>query len=218
MRTSMRMRSGFTLGAMSTASSPLLAANTSYPAKRKVKATKSRISRSSSAINIFAIDSSLCFVHRQGKGERTSFARNACTFHPDTTFMHIHNLFNDGETQTGSRRCQYQRMLTTVEAFKYAILIFERDAHAIILHVHLHLVPAIQRMDLHQNRSIFGGVMIGVINEITHNLADTFYITIHTREFLRRVERQRHRLVLFLRATQNITNHILRYFAQVDRL
>src|SRR6266545_2701260 len=168
-RTSIRMRSGFTLGAISTASSPFAAANTSYPAKRKVKATRSRISRSSSAINIFAIHSSLCFVNRQGEGERASLSRDACTSHPDTTFMHVYDLFNDGETQTSSRCCQNEWMFTTIEAFKYAILIFERDPYAIVLNVHLYFVPTVHCMDLHKDRPIFGGVVISIIDEVAHN-------------------------------------------------
>src|SRR6185503_8917296 len=125
MRTSMRIISGFTLGAISTASSPLLAVNTSCPAKRRVKATKSRISRSSSAINIFAIQSSLIFVNWQGEGERASFPGDAGALHPDAALVHIHNLFNDGESQSGSRRGQNQWVLTTIETFEYAFLILE---------------------------------------------------------------------------------------------
>src|SRR5215208_5951199 len=133
-RTSIRIRSGLTLGAISTASSPLLAANTSYPAKRRVNATRSRISRSSSAINIFAIHSSLSFVNRRCKGKQASLARDTGAFHPDTPFVHVHNLFNDGEPQTGPWRCENERMFTTVETFKYAILIFQCDTHTVILY------------------------------------------------------------------------------------
>src|SRR5512138_371978 len=119
MRTSMRTRSGFTLGAISTASSPLVAANTSCPANRSVKATRSRISRSSSAIKIFAIESSLLriakqFVDRQGKGEHTALTRGARAFHPDPAFMHFHDLFNDREAQSGTGGRQHQRMLTSI--------------------------------------------------------------------------------------------------------
>src|SRR5512147_3013392 len=103
----MRTRSGLTLGAISTASSPLVAANTSCPANRSVKATRSRISRSSSAIKIFAIESSLLLVDRQGKGERTAITRHAGTFHPDPAFMHFYDLFNDGEAQSRAGRRQY---------------------------------------------------------------------------------------------------------------
>src|SRR5215467_10488939 len=123
MRTSMRTKSGLTLGAISTASSPLLAANTSCPAKRRVKATKSRISRSSSAINIFAIHASSFFVHGQGKGEGAPFARYAAALHPNTSSVHFHQLFDDRKPQTGSRRCQHQRMLTAVETLEDAFLI-----------------------------------------------------------------------------------------------
>src|SRR6266498_585826 len=94
-RTSIRMRSGFTFGANSTASSPFAAVNTSYPAKRRVKATKSRISRSSSAIKIFAIPASLFFVYRQGKGEGTAIAGHAIALHPDPSFVHRDNFFDD---------------------------------------------------------------------------------------------------------------------------
>src|SRR5512147_2550195 len=108
MRTSIRTRSGLTLGAISTASSPLVAANTSCPANRSVKATKSRISRSSSAIKIFAIESSLLLIDRQGEGEGTAITRHTGAFHPDPAFMHFHNLFNDGEAQACAGRRQYQ--------------------------------------------------------------------------------------------------------------
>src|SRR5512139_1799470 len=130
MRTSIRIRSGFTLGASSTASSPLAAVNTSYPANRRVKATRSRISRSSSAIKIFAIESSLCFVNGQGKGECTSLSGNARALHPDATLMHLNNLFNDGQAQSGSWCGQDQRILASIEALKDPVLVLQRDPHA----------------------------------------------------------------------------------------
>src|SRR5512143_4035011 len=145
----MSTRSGLTFGAISTASSPLVAANTSCPANRSVKATKSRISRSSSAIKIFAIESSLLFVDRQREGERTPITRHTRTLHPDPAFMHLHDLFNDGEAQacTGSR--QYQRMLTSVESLEHTTLVFQRNTNAVILHIHLDFVAAVQAVDAH---------------------------------------------------------------------
>src|SRR5260221_8528958 len=144
MRTSIRIRSGLTLGAISTASCPLEAANTSCPAKRRVKATKSRISRSSSAINILAIQASSIFMYRQSKGEYATFAWNAAAFHPNPSVVHLHNLFDDGKTQTGSRGCQDQRMFATIETLENTLLILQGDTNAIIFHVHLHLVTTIQ--------------------------------------------------------------------------
>src|SRR5512147_3186752 len=114
----MRTRSGLTLGAISTASSPLVAANTSCPANRSVKATRSRISRSSSAIKIFAIESSLLFVDRQGEGKRAALTRHTRAFHPDPAFMHLDDLFNNRESQSGTRGRQHQLMLTSIESFK----------------------------------------------------------------------------------------------------
>src|ERR1044071_8951191 len=139
-RTSMRIRSGPTFGAISSASCPLDAAKTSWPAKRRVKATKSRISRSSSAINILAIIASSIFVNWQGKGELAAFARNTSALHPNLAIMHFHDLFDDGKPQSGSGGCQHQWVLTTIKPLKYTILIFQRNAHAIILHIHLHFV------------------------------------------------------------------------------
>src|SRR5512138_2462645 len=137
----MRIRSGLTFGAISTASSPLAAAKTSYPANRRVNATKSRMSRSSSAIKIFAIHASLCFVDRQCKGECTPLPRDARTFHPDTTLVHVHNLFNDGESQTGSRRGKHQRMFTAIETLKYAFLVFQGYTYTVIFYIYLYFVP-----------------------------------------------------------------------------
>src|SRR5215204_4558699 len=198
MRTSMRIRSGLTLGAMSTASSPLEAANTSCPAKRRVNATKSRISRSSSAISILAMYASLFFMHRQGKGEYTAFARYATALHPNAAVMHFHNLFDDGKTQTGSRRRKYQRMFTTIETLEHTLLVFKGNTNAVIFHIHLHLMPAIQGLNLDLDRSIFRRVMVGVIDQVCHDLTHTFHITIHKRQFLRHIQRDAHRLVFFL--------------------
>src|SRR5262245_14944140 len=125
-RTSMRIRSGLTLGAMSTASSPLLAAKTSCPAKRRVKATRSRMSRSSSAIKILAIDASLFFVRGQCERELAAFARNAAASHPDSSIMHLDQLFDDGKTQSGSRRGEHQWMFAAVETLEHTILVVKR--------------------------------------------------------------------------------------------
>src|SRR5215216_3831699 len=122
-RTSIRTKSGFTWGANWTASSPLVATNTSCPANRRVKATKSRISRSSSAIKIFAMQSSLVFVEGQRKGERTAITWHSRAFHPNTALVHFHDLFNNGKSEAGSRRCQYKWMFAAIKALEHAVLI-----------------------------------------------------------------------------------------------
>src|SRR5512139_1080466 len=218
MRTSIKIRSGLTLGASSTASSPLAAVNTSYPAKRRVKATRSRISRSSSATNIFAIESSLCFINGQGKGECTSLTGNARAFHPDTSLVHLDNLFNDGQAQSGSWRGQNQRVFTPIEALKDPVLVLQRDAHAVILHIQLYLVAAVQGMDADDDRPILGCVVVGIIDQVTQHLADPFHVTVNAWEFLWRVQGQRHGLVLLLRAPQDVTHYILGHLTHVDRL
>src|ERR1043166_3420064 len=134
-RTSMRIRSGLTFGAISSASCPLDAAKTSCPAKRRVKATKSRISRSSSAISILAIIASSIFVNWQGKGEYAALTRYTSTLHPNLSIVHFHNLLDDGKSQPGARGGQHQRVLAPIKPLKYAILIFQGDANAIILHI-----------------------------------------------------------------------------------
>ncbi len=42
---------------------------------------------------------------------------------------------------------------------------------------------------MHNDRPIFRGVVIGIIDEVAHHLADTFRITKDTRQFFRRIER-----------------------------
>src|SRR6476619_718075 len=198
-RTSIRIRSGFTSGAMVTASSPLVATTTSCPANRRVKATKSRISRSSSAIKIFAIESSLLLVNRQSERKDTSITRYASTFHPNATFMHFHNLFNDGKTQSGPRRCQHQRVLAPVESLEHPALVFQRNANAIVSHIHLHFVTPVRRVYPYSDRPILGCVVIGIINQVAEDLTDTLDITINMWQPFGCIQGKCHRSIFFLR-------------------
>src|SRR5512141_1308031 len=116
MRTSIRIKSGLALGATCTASSPFDAATTSWPAKRRVNAIRSRMSRSSSAIRIFAIlASSTRIVYRECKGEGTAFTGNAFAVHPDTAIVHLHQLMHDWQTQTRTGGRQHKRMFAAEE-------------------------------------------------------------------------------------------------------
>src|SRR6266545_5844321 len=198
-RTSMRIKSGFDWSAVSTASSPLVATTTSCPANRRVKATKSRISRSSSAIKIFDIESSLFFVNWQGEGKDATIAWYTCALHPNTTFMHFYYLLNDGKTQSSSRRCQHQRMFASVESLEHTCLIFQRNAHTVVSHVHLDLLATIWRMDTHCDRPILGRIVIGVIDKIAENLTYALDVTIHMRQFFRGIQRKCHGSIFFLR-------------------
>src|SRR5690606_25110587 len=102
MRTSIRMISGIIWDACWRASSPLEVATTSCPAKRRVNATSSRISGSSSAIKILAMKSPL-FSDGQGEGEHAALACDTRTFHPDASILHFNQLADNGQAQSGTR-------------------------------------------------------------------------------------------------------------------
>src|SRR5215212_3481908 len=217
-RTSIRIRSGFTWGAMETASSPLVATSTSCPANRRVKATKSRISRSSSAIKIFAIESSLFFVNWQSEGKDATITHHTRALHPNTTFVHFHNLFNDGKTQSSSWRSQHQWMLASVEPLEDPVLIFQGNTHTIVGHIHLHLMATIRRMNSHRDCPVLRCIVISIIHKIAKNLTHTLDIAVDMRKFFRRIQGKCHGPILFLRAPQNISDDIFGNFTQIKCL
>src|SRR3990172_5922561 len=137
-RTSNRIRSGYSCFATWTASSPFMPVTTSYPAKRKVKATRSRISGSSSAINIFVIASLFAFlIYRQCEGKSTSLPL-PFAFQPDSSFVHAYQLPYNCQSQACARCGQHKRVFTAIEAVKDTGLILFGNTNSRILHIHLH--------------------------------------------------------------------------------
>src|SRR5258708_27257203 len=215
MRTSMRIRSGYSREAICTASSPLVAATTSYPANLSVKATRSRISGSSSAINIFGIQPSISLLNRQSKREGAAFARQSLDLHPKPSVMHLNQLAYNRQPQAGARRGQHQRMFAAIETFKDAFLIRRRNAYTVVLHIHLNFL-SIESMQADFDGSILRCVMIGIIHKVIQYLAHAFRIAADMRQGLGSVQRERHGFILFLRAAQNIRDHIFGDLTQVQ--
>src|SRR4030095_1199659 len=118
--------------------------------------------RSASSLKILALDASLFFMRGQCEGELAAFARNAAASHPDSSVMHLYQLFDDGKDQSSYRGCEHQRMFATIETLEHTILVFKRNANAVVLHINLQFTSTIQGLNLNLNGAILGRVMIGV--------------------------------------------------------
>src|SRR3990172_5317147 len=164
-RTSNRIRSGYSCFATWTASSPFMPVTTSYPAKRKVKATRSRISGSSSAINIFVIASLFAFlVYWQCEGKSTSLPL-PFAFQPNTPFVHLYQLPDNCQPQARAGCGQDERVFAAIEAVKDAGLILFGNTNSGILHVHLYFA-AVLAVQMYSDPAVFWGVMIGIVCQV----------------------------------------------------
>src|SRR5690554_4126304 len=156
-RTSSRIRSGTSLFAFSTASTPFTAVITSKPPNCRVRAIRSRMSGSSSAMSILCIArftllvlESSCRLADVGKLRGDALkdgrqphvegaARAFLALYPDAPVVHLDDLLHDGQAEARARRAEDDGVaLAPVESLEDALQVCRRDADAGVLHVDLH--------------------------------------------------------------------------------
>src|SRR5690606_6463399 len=143
MRMSSIITSGCSLRASSSACSPSSACMTVCPpSSSSVNTTNSRISRSSSAINIFAI---FILIHRRrgNRLPRLYQRQRHCKrrpladvrFEPHVTIMHLHHFLHDGKTEACAAHLELERVfLDALETPPDGFAVLFGDADAVIRH------------------------------------------------------------------------------------
>ena len=132
--------------------------------------------------------------------------------------MHFNQLSDNGQAQPRARCGQYKRIFPPVKTFEDTFLVFFCDPDPVILHIHLHFPAPIKRMKMNGDRTVFGGVVISIIQEVDNDLFDPFRIAVDAGQNARHFKRKGHRLFILLRAMLEIGNGAACDLADIQRL
>src|SRR6266487_6639234 len=118
------------------------------------------------------------FSNRDGKVKGCTFSKFA--IEPDTSALHFNKALGDVQTQTGTGSFTRFRIIRAEELLENLCLIFKADANSIIFYPEVHdmfrafRIPLIRgRFCTHKDLPTFGGVFMGIADEVRKNLTHT---------------------------------------------